>query len=583
MILQALNEYYDRKACEPDSGIPPYGFGEQGISFCLVLSLDGRLRHVVDLRESGGKKAMPRRLAVPMLPSKRSSGVDSNFTWDNTGYVLGVDGKGKPERSEETFEAFKTLHREISEGCGDEGLLTLVRFLEDWSPDRFQSLTGYEDMVGANMVFRLEGEARYLHERPQIRDAWQHQYRKRAGTIRGRCLVTGEEEFVAKLHPEISGVWNAQPTGALLVSFNQSSFESFGKEKGLNSPVGERAAFAYTTALNYLLRGRSRQKIQIGDATAVFWAERDTPTENLLALLFNPPVKEEKPGGSNGPEDDPATVARVREVLKAARAGMPLGEVDTAIDPDVRHYILGLSPSEARLSVRFWNVSTFGQLVSRLGRHFADLAIERQFDKDPEYPPLWCLVREVAPFRESKNAPPLLAGALMRSILTGGRYPESLYSSILSRIRADHEITYLRAAILKACLIRNHGKEIPVSLDSERKDPAYRLGRLFALLEKVQKDAIGKDANVTIKDRYFGAASATPAVVFPQLLRLGQHHIAKAEYGGYVDSLIAEVLEDVNGFPKHLSLEEQGLFSIGYYHQRNNFFLKKDKSPNGKE
>jgi CRISPR-associated protein Csd1 len=402
MILQALNEYYGRMAREPNSGIPPYGFGEQGISFCLVLSADGLLRQVVDLRESGGKKAMPRTLVAPMLPSKRSIGVDPNFTWDNTGYVLGVDDKGKPERTKKTFEAFKTLHREILEGCGDEGLLALVRFLEDWSPDRFESLTGHEDMLGANLVFQLEGgEGRYLHERPRIQKAWQDRYRKRAGSRHGICLVTGEEADIAELHPEISGVAKAQSTGALLVSFNKESFDSYGKEKGLNSPVGERVAFAYTTAINFLLRNGSRQKIQVGDATVVFWAERDTPSENLLALLFNPPVEEEKLGGTNGPEDDPAMVARVREVLKAVRAGMSLGEVDTAIDPDVRYYILGLSPSEARLSVRFWNVSTFGQLVSRIGQHFADLAIERQcghYDKDPEYPPLRCIALETAPW-----------------------------------------------------------------------------------------------------------------------------------------------------------------------------------------
>jgi CRISPR-associated protein Csd1 len=262
-------------------------------------------------------------------------------------------------------------------------------------------------------------------------------------------------------------------------------------------------------------------------------------------------------------------------VLSAAKAGRPIGQVDPTLDPDVRFYILGLSPNNARLAVRFWNVSTFGQLVERLGRHFRDTDVERQFERDPEYPPFWQIVLETAPLRKSENVPPLLAGAITRAILTGSPYPRSLFTSILGRIRADRVVNYMRAAILKAYLVRNHQEEVPMSLDTERKDPAYRLGRLFALLEKAQKDATNPAA--TIRDRYFGAASATPAAVFPQLLRLGQHHISKAEYGGYIDKLIAEVVDGIDELPKHLSLEDQGLFTLGYYHQRNALFRKSEK------
>ena len=575
MILQALNDYYERKAAEPRSDIPPYGFGVQKISFCLVLSEDGKLVANIDLREAQGKKHIPRTLSAPMLPFKRAVGIAPNFTWDNTGYVLGVDGKGKAERTQKTHESFKEHHRKVSQGVEDAGLRALSQFLDSWTPKRFPSLSQSEEMLDTNVVFRLESDLHFLHERPVVQQAWAQQYRRLAGTRAGFCLVTGKDALVASLHPDISGVSGAQSSGALLVSFNLGAFTSYGKEQSFNAPVSERAAFAYTTGLNHLLRKGSRQRIQLGDATTVFWAERSTPAEDLIAALFDPPKEDAAQTDESKPSEDQKATALIREVLSAAKAGRPVGDIDPALDPGVRFYVLGLSPNNARLAVRFWNVSTFGQLVECLGRHFRDMGTERQFDGDPEYPPFWRIVLETAALRKSENVPPLLAGALARAILMGSPYPRSLFTAILGRIRADRAVNYLRAAILKACLVRNYQMEVPMSLDIERREPAYRLGRLFALLEKVQKDAT--NPTTTIRDRYFGAASATPAAVFPQLLRLSQHHISKAEYGGYTDKLIGEVADGINELPKHLSLEEQGLFTLGYYHQRNALYRKGEK------
>jgi len=585
MILQALNGYYERKAAEPGSDIPPYGFGVQRISICLVLSEGGEVIATVDLREIQGKKHVPRALNAPMLPFKRAVGIAPNFTWDNTGYVLGVDGKGKAERTQKTHESFKELHRKVSRGVDDAGLRALSRFLDSWTPDRFSSLSQSEEMLDTNVVFRLESDLRFLHERPAVQQAWAQEYRRLAGTHEGICLVTGREALVASLHPDISGVSGAQSSGALLVSFNLPAFRSYGKEQSLNAPVGERAAFAYTTALNFLVRNGSRQKIRLGDATTVFWAERSTPAEDLLAFLFDPPTEGAAKTGESSPSEDQTATALIREVLSAAKAGRPIDEVDPALEPDVRFYILGLSPNNARLAVRFWNVSTFGKLVERVGQHFRDMGVERQFEGDPEFPSLRRVILETAPTkktirgieRDAKKIPPLLAGAVTRALLAGSPYPRGLFTEVLGRIRADHIVNYLRTAILKAYLVRNHQMEVPMSLDVERSEPAYRLGRLFALLEKAQKDATNPTA--TIRDRYFGAASSTPAAVFPQLLRLGQHHISnpKAEYGGYTDKLIAEVMDGIDELPKHLSLEEQGLFTLGYYHQRNALYRKGDK------
>jgi CRISPR-associated protein Csd1 len=576
MILQALNDYYVRKAAEPQVEIPPYGFGVQKVSFCLVLSERGEVIATVDLRENQGKKQVPRALNAPMLPFKRAVGIAPHFTWDNTGYVLGVDGKGKPERTQKTHDAFKGIHRRLLVGTRDAGLHALMRFLDSWTPRSFSSLSQSMEMLDTNVVFRLESDLCFLHERAAVQEAWAQEYRTLAGVREGFCLATGTKALVAGLHPDISGVSGAQSSGALLVSFNLPAFESYGKEQSLNAPISERVAFAYTAALNFLLRTGSRQKIRLGDTTTVFWAERSTPAEDLLAALFDPPTEENGSGtGGSSPSDDKVTTLLIREVLCAAKAGRQIGALDPVLDPDVRFYILGLSPNNARLAVRFWNITTFGELVERVGQHFRDMEVERQFEGDPEYPPFWRIVLETATLRKSENVPPLLAGALARAILTASPYPRSLFTAILGRIRADRVVNYLRAAILKACLVRNHQMEVPMSLDCERREPAYRLGRLFALLEKAQRDATNPTA--TIRDRYFGAASATPAAVFPQLLRLGQHHISKAEYGGYTDKLIAEVADGIDELPRHLSLEEQGLFTLGYYHQRNALYRKGNK------
>jgi CRISPR-associated protein Csd1 len=578
MILQALNDYYRRKVIETDSGMPSYGYGEQKISFCLVLSAVGELVRVVDLRGDQNGKAKPILLTVPLLPSKRTVKPVSNFLWDNTAYVLGAGDPKRVAKDSKRFlktrEEFRSLHLEIAETVKDEALAVLLKFLAGWSPERVSAIEGWSEIQDTNLVFRIEGETGYLHDRPKLREAWVVRYANAAGGHRGACLVTGEEAPIASLHPPIKGV-GKQTSGASIVSFNLAAFTSYGKEQSHNAPVGESAAFAYTTGLNYLLRKGSRQRIQLGDAATVFWAERNTPAEDLLSALFDPPADNADQALEGGPSEDRATTALIREVLAAAKAGRPTGNVDQTLDPDIRFHILGLSPNNARLAVRFWNVSTFGDLIHRIGKYFRDIDIEPQFERDPEFPPFWRLTLETAPFHKNENVPPLLAGAFTRAILTGSPYPRSLYTAVLGRIRADRDVNYLRSAVLKACLVRNHQMEVSMSLDSERRDPAYRLGRLFALLEKVQKDATNPTA--TIRDRYFGAASATPAAVFPQLLRLGQHHISKAEYGGFTDRLIGEVADGIDEFPKHLSLEEQGLFTIGYYHQRNALYRKSGK------
>ncbi|WP_415519743.1 MAG: type I-C CRISPR-associated protein Cas8c/Csd1 [Desulfovibrio aminophilus] len=586
MILQELNRYYHRLADDPDSGVAPPGYSEQKVSFCLKLSPQGELLDggVVDERQTTGKKLVARLMLVPEAV-KRTVAIAPNFLCDNSSYVLGADAKDKPERARDCFEAFRALHGKIAGDSDDPGLLAVSRFLARWEPGRAPELPLWDEIgKGANLVFLLEegGRLSRVHERPAAKEAWMRHHAAKTSETLGQCLITGRKDVpIAQLHAAIKGVPGAQSSGAALVSFNLDAFTSYGKEQNLNAPVAEDAAFAYTTALNSLLRPDSLQRVLINDMAFVFWAERKCPAEGLLGALFNPPSEKDVAAAARGEAPEffrlSATDAdRIRHVLLELRKGRPApANIEKLADPAVRFYLLGLAPNAARLVVRFWETCTFGQLLERVGRHYADAALE-----DADLPQTGRILLETAAQRDRKNIPPLLNGALMRAIITGGRYPLSLYSALLERIRADHEVNATRAAMIKAVLKRNFNMEVSMGLDTNRQDVAYRLGRLFAVLESLQYQAIKPQA--TIKDRFFGSASATPANVFPTLLHNAQHHIGKVGWG---DQPIQEILDAVDEFPAHLDMQAQGLFSIGYYHQRKQIFddiaarkaAKKDK------
>jgi CRISPR-associated protein Csd1 len=570
MILQALEGYYTRLKSDPDKGIPDFGFSREKIDFEILLDKEGNVVGVSDLREVKGNKKNPKAMIVPQ-GVKKSVNIAPSFLWDNTGYVFGVDAKGNPKRAAEQFEEFKKLHHGIGDALDDEGMRAVLRFLDRWRSSMAPTLKYWDEMCGKNIVFRLDGERKYIHERPSVREAWRDHIEKQESGFVSYCLIKGERLPIARLHNSIRGVKGAQPTGASIVSFNLAAFCSFGKDQGYNAPVSVGAVFEYTTALNFLLRFESNQKVQIGDATTVFWAERDSPVEGFLGTVFDP---------REASEEESRTV---KLYLEAVREGKKPKDIDSS----VRFYLLGLSPNASRIAVRFWYSSTVGDIGEKIGQHFRDIAMEKQYENEREFPGIQQLLRETAQQRKFDNIPPKLSGDLMRSILTGSDYTQSLLSAVITRIRADHEINYLRAAILKGCLVRKSRKqqkttEVSMSLSKENRNIAYLLGRLFAILERAQQGAV-PGAKATIKDRYYGSASATPRPVFPLLLRLAQHHIQKAEYGTFYDKQIEEVMQDIQEFPGHLSLDDQGLFAIGYYHQRNALFRKSDPLNQAKE
>ncbi|MCG8473853.1 MAG: type I-C CRISPR-associated protein Cas8c/Csd1 [Desulfobacterales bacterium] len=576
MILGALNDYYHRMVADPDTNMPKPGFSEEKISFAVMIDGDGHFKRLLDLRQTSGKKVVARKMVVPAAENRAGSSLVPNFFWDNSGYVLGIDGKGKPERTAQTFGAFKSRHLELAESSGSKSVKAVASFYETWSVQQAEALELKDEALDQNLIFWIEGEEAPVHEDADVLSLWQSIKADTAHEGHGApCLVTGKNASIARLHPPIKGVVGGQAAGCAIVSFNLDAFESYGKKQSFNAPVGQDVAFSYTTALNYLLRRENRRCLTIGDTSTVFWAEKKGPEEDLLASLFDlPSVPEEEASG-----EDVQTAGKVRSILQALRDGKPVEEALEKLNPDIRFYILGLAPNQSRLSVRFWYQASFGELAIKVSLHYDALCIERQYKNQPEFPALWQILLETAVQQKRENIPPMLSGALSRSVFTGGRYPETLYSAILSRIRADKEVNYIRAAIIKACLVRNHpykSGEMTMSLNSERTDVPYLLGRLFSLLEKAQSDALGKVGS-TIRSRYFSSASATPSIVFPQLLRLAQHHFAKAEYGSAMDRKVQDLMEDIHDFPTRMSLQDQGVFTIGYYHQSNANYRKAEK------
>lgn len=590
MILQALNELYERLADDPAYELPRPGYSTQRVSFCVVLKPDGTLFDIQDARitrtetlRNGKEKVsqLSRPLLLPGQAKPPGSGLNPCFLWDNSGYMLGYKPEDeKPERSAEACLEFRKKHVSLEKEIGAPEFSAVCRFLESWSPTKATDhKTKLDDFAATGFgVFQIQGQTVYVHEVPAVKKWWDGQQATKPSEMTACCLITGFELPIARLNePAIKGVFGAQAGGAKIVAFDKPAFTSYGKEQCANAPISEKAVFQYANALNTMLGGplSHRHRVQIGDATTVFWTEKPTAVESLFAdFVQGNAVEEEQPN------QDQALATRLKTFMEILRQGGGSEVGKLGDDPQTKFFVLGLSPNAARLSVRFWHVATLGQMVDKLKAHYDALRLRRSSNKDSEFPAAWQLLRQAG--REPKDIPPILAGPLLRSILTGCRYPQGLFSAVLNRIRADHEVSYLRACIFKAFLTRNHQHDIPMSLDTTRTEPAYLLGRLFATLEKTQEDAL-PGINATIRDRFYSAASATPGSVFPRLLRTYQHHLSKAasEKGqGYKvsrEKLIQEITDKLTGMPAHLALEGQGLFAIGYYHQRQDFFTKTDK------
>jgi CRISPR-associated protein Csd1 len=580
MILQALNEYYRRKIDDPDPAkrLPAFGLEQKEIPFVLEITADGALVKLRPTYDQIGKKRIGKSFRVPQ-GVKKTSGVAANLLWDSMEYVLGIDTRGKPERVVEQHAAFRarieTLPARTRE---DEGVQAVLRFLGSIDRSRLEAEAAWPEVLETNpvMSFLLHGDVDLVCQRPAVVSAALN-VSDEADAPQAMCLVSGDMAPVERLHAPIKGVWGAQTSGANIVSFNARAFESYGKtqRQGENAPVSKAAAFAYTTALKHLLRKDSPQRMQVGDASTVFWAEQDHEWETELAAILGEPFKGDPDGN---------TLA-VRALYSAVQSGS-LGTLESTQN---RFHVLGLAPNAARVSIRFYHCLPLHDLAVRIVAHFDDLKMVRG-KTDAEYPSLFRLLAAVAAQGKADNIPPNLGGAVIDAVLGGPTvpYPALWLNAAVNRCRAEQSVNYLRAAAIKACLNRSirrqqqapnlsPEKEFLPMLDLTNVNAAYRLGRLFSALEKIQEEA-SPGLNATIRDRYYGAASSTPVAVFTTLLRLKNSHLKKLSVGRSVwfEKLLGEVLGAVNDFPKHLSLQDQGRFALGYYHQRQAFFTKSD-------
>lgn len=587
MILQALTAYYEQLLQQGKISAPGWDDTFK-VSYELRLNDAGQLLQVTDLRASAakGKKTVlaPRELRVPKH-EKRTVGIIANLLCDNSTYLLGADEKGKPARSVECFKACAALHHTILDGADSPAARAVLAYFDHWDPAQaavhpllapiWKEITG-----NANLIFGYEAADHshlLVNEDPAIQAAWQAYYdAPPADTAQPvQCLVTGKEAPAALLHPSIMGVAGAQSSGASLVSFNAPSFCSFGHEQGQNAPVSEYAAFAYTTALNRLIADRDHCR-HVGDTTLVCWAENAEAVYQDAMSMFLFGADE-----AHGLQEDD-----VKTALKRLATGQTVPFLESDLAPDQHFYLLGLAPNAARLSVRFFLRDTFGSFARSLQKHAEEMEIAYSGNEHFKTLPLWALVNETTrtvPGQPAKPSPQL-AGDLLRAVLTGGRYPATLLNGVTMRIRAEQNVTRGRAAALKAYYLRNYPTDInkevfTVSLNESANVP-YVLGRLFSVLEAVQS-AANPGINTTIRDRYFNSACATPTLVFPTLIRLAQKHLQKlpegraVHFNRQITELLALIPEE--GFPTRLSLPDQGKFEIGYYHQTQKRFAKKNE------
>lgn len=590
MILQALVKYCEQ--LENDGEVGKDGWSTAKVSYALTIDSEGHVRSVQSLmipeKKRNKETMVPSERGVP-LQKGRTCGKSPYFMCDNAKYLLGAwkesdneeQNKIESKKAREYFRASAEYHLSLLEHAEGDAAKSVSLFFKGWDYDRDKNTLGIsaENLLSAkNLIFRSfeTSEEQEMLKRKEIAEIWDRYYNQdKSGNVK-RCLVTGKTASVARIHPLIKGVRDAQTSGAALVSFNAEAFESYGKNQGDNAPVSEYAANAYGKALNYLLGKEGLHRI-IGDTTIVYWAE--TGEEEYGGFLA------EFLDETDTPEQD-----KLIDIMKAVSEGKSCRYKEIDMKPDTKFYILGLSPNAARLSVRFFYQGTFGNMLHNIEMHYNRMKIIKPSYAKEAFISINKVLNETVNKNASKKkVQPMLVGGFMNAILNDTRYPESVYVNIMIRIRADKDVNYRRAAMLKAFLIKNKpmlkGVIDFMELNENTDNLEYVLGRLFAVLEDIQYWANG-DLNTTIKDKFFISACATPASVFPRLLKLSVSHMRvlkrdKTKLYVIFDKQMTELINKIkNDFPKQLSLDEQGTFIIGYYHQKR-YEKKENKSSEG--
>jgi len=600
MILHELNKLYERFVADPayDAILPRIGYSIQNISFVVVLSLDGRLFDIQDARNtieipSKGKSGMPKtkfvpkNILVPGMAHPSGTKPSPRLLWDSTDYMLGWSATPtRSKRAIQLFAAYQDYHRSYVQehDIQDPAFHAVIAFLDSWKPEAIsEDLRAKLKEYGKNFgLFQIQGETRYVHQADEIAHKWEEPKDKKGGTgINGMCLITGKQNIALARLVEPKIKIGTSVGGSVITSFNDSAYESYGKEQAYNSPISKQAAFQSANALNALLNS-DRHRFRLGNTTVLYWTEKKTVAEDLLAWILEGKTPEQIE------TQDTALLQKLKafwNIMGTAGDPMLAGIGD---DPATRFYMMGITPCAARIAIRFWHEGTLGHFVERLKQHHVDMRIRKPFDSDPEFIPIWQILLQTA--RDADGIPPRLEGSIMRAILGGTHYPQSLYQLVLNRINAEHKdykvgrkVSYIQAAIIQAYLKRRNEYKGDSVKDTKDKyeECAKRLGRLFATLEKTQYDASG-NVNAGVGDKFYSSASSTPRIVFPTLLDLFKKHLKKlsADKPGMAisrDKLVREILYPLEEFPATLTLAERGFFALGYYHQMQDLFTAKDK------
>lgn len=613
MILQELSRLYehlisDKEKIENGEVFFP-GFSAESIGFRIILRKNGEFVKLEDLRQKEGNKLYAIRCIVPKWEGKRTSSPKPYFLWDNCKYLIGRERDNKKDHSDKQENFIKYIDEVCAvAGKKPEFAKAVRRFVADSNQqEQILSDANIDEMIESQSFVGfsiLEASHFLLTDNEEIQDVWRKYLRSvneepdkvKEILIDGKTkqekddifkrhtfpeyhidLVSGQPGPVYSVHPTIKrAIGSSGKNDIPFISFNAKSFCSYNKKSNYNAPVSRYSAFAFTTAINYLMSSREHN-LFVGDTRILFWAEKNRKSESMFGLVI---------GALNITETEDDTLRVFVESIRKARIPPEIGK-DTS-----RFYVLGLAPNSARVTVKYWYNGTVAEFSSNLSHHINDLSIVGP--QDIPFPSLIPLMRQTAPGLKDENIPSTHIAAVFRSVIEGHPYPPSILPLLLDRMRHDkddrqrriYKIGYYRAAFIKAVLNRNYHKELPMALDPKRKEPAYLCGRLFAILEKTQKDAQGERINATIKDRYFSSASTNPRVVFPQLIRLSQNHLKKVRsenpsWAVHNERLTQEIMSGIDTFPAFLTIAQQGEFAIGYYHQVQDFYTKKDKGDEG--
>lgn len=591
MILQALTEYYETILKLPTNkqSPPRFGWSQTNVRFAVSIDLSGALKEIILLANDANKKGRP--TTVPMQLKRSGTKPPPYFLCDTSAYVLGIDKGEITTRSKTYFALFSSYNKSILSHINCPEAHAVTKFLDNWDVESaldnpiIQDALPY-DLGKGNLTFYIADSGTWVLDNTIIQDSWNEYYQKsRSQGNLGICLVTGKDAPIARIHNSVKGIYasSLSPNGWTLVGIDKGSpaFSSYGKEQGYNAPTSEYAAFAYTTALNHLLADREHV-CRVGDATVVCWARegQDAYTSLFNTFAFDAPSA--------------YSFSDIQGMVKSLCDGNPVNYDSEQLDPNMDFYILGLSPNAARLSVRFFLRNTFGNFLRNIQAHQDRLEIVRPTYDKFEALPVWKLLSETVNQNSRDKSPaPDLAGEVLRAILNNTLYPATLLFGVTLRIRAEREITRGRAAIIKAYYkqladkTKHENPDIPeevlrVSLNENSSNIPYNLGRLFSVLEAIQA-AANPGINATVKDKYFNSAAATPAVIFPTLVNLAQKHLRKLKGSNaglvtFYDKQLTELSSHIGeSYPTRMSLPQQGSFQLGYYHQTQARYQKKEE------